>query len=159
MTDTTDRSDRVREAAERLGLEIRLEDTPPAGSLPEAARLRGITPADIVKSLVVKGRGEQYYFALVPGDRAISWAKLRGVIGVNKLRLPEAELALAATGYERGTIVPLGSTTAWPVYADERMRGKRVSMGGGAHGKALFVDADALLAALGATVADITDPL
>ncbi|MGO1412383.1 MAG: hypothetical protein ACTHU7_13225, partial [Microbacterium sp.] len=63
------------------------------------------------------------------------------------------------TGYERGTIVPLGSTTAWPVYADERIRGKRVSMGAGAHGHALYVDADALLAAYDATVADITDPI
>lgn len=154
----TDGSDRVRRAAAELGLEIEIVETQRAGSLAEAAELRGITPADIVKSLVVKGRGEQYYFALVPGDRSISWGKLRGEIGVNKLRLPEAELALAATGYERGTIVPLGSTTPWPVYADERMRGKRVSMGAGAHGRALSVDADALIRALGATVADITDP-
>ncbi|MGO3766936.1 aminoacyl-tRNA deacylase, partial [Microbacterium gubbeenense] len=125
----------------------------------EAAALRGITPADIVKTLVVKGKGDQYYFALVPGDRAISWGKLRAAVGANKLRLPAADLALAATGYERGTIVPLGSTTAWPVYADERIRGKRVSMGAGAHGHALYVDADALLAAYDATVADITDPI
>lgn len=155
----TDNSHRVRDAAEALGLDIRIDETPRASSLEEAARLRGITPADIVKSLVVKGKGEQYYFALVPGDRSISWSKLRGLIGVNRLRLPEAELALAATGYERGTIVPLGSTTAWPVYADERMAGKRVSMGSGAHGKALSVEADDLIRALGATVADITDPL
>lgn len=155
----TDGAARVREAAEALGLDVRIEATQRASSLEEAARLRGIAPADIVKTLVVKGKGEQFFFALVPGDRSISWPKLRGLIGVNKLRLPDAELAFAATGYERGTIVPLGSTTAWPVYADERMRGKRVSMGAGAHGHALFVDADALLAALDATVADITDPL
>jgi hypothetical protein len=31
-------------------------------------------------------------------------------------------------------------------------------MGAGEHGYSLFVDADALLAAFGATVADITDP-
>lgn len=154
----TDSSDRVRDAAEALGLKIRIEKTQRASSLEEAARLRGITPADIVKSLVVKGKGERYYFALVPGDRTISWSKLRAAIGVNKLRLPEAELALAATGYERGTIVPLGSTTAWPVYADERMRRKQVSMGAGAHGRALYVDADELIDALGAAVADITDP-
>ncbi|MGO3250397.1 MAG: aminoacyl-tRNA deacylase, partial [Microbacterium gubbeenense] len=116
-------------------------------------------PADIVKTLVVKGKGDQYYFALVPGDRAISWGKLRAAVGANKLRLPAADLALAATGYERGTIVPLGSTTAWPVYADERIRGKRVSMGAGAHGHALYVDADALLATYDATIADITDPI
>lgn len=161
MTDetTTDPTARVREAARDRGLDIEIRESPRADSLEEAAALRGITPADIVKTLVVKGKGDQYYFALVPGDRAISWAKLRAVIGANKLRLPEANLALAATGYERGTIVPLGSTTAWPVYADERIRGKRVSMGAGAHGHALYVDADALLAAYDATVADITDPI
>jgi Cys-tRNA(Pro) deacylase len=148
---------RVLRAAAERGLDVEVSPSPRASSLEEAARLRGITPADIVKTLVVKGRGDQYYFVLVPGDRSISWTKLRTVIGVNRLRLPEAELALAATGYERGTIVPLGSTTAWPVYADERMRGKRVSMGAGSHGHALFVDADALIAAYDATVADITD--
>lgn len=155
----TDPTARVRDAARARGLDIEIRESPRADSLEEAAALRGITPADIVKTLVVKGKGDQYYFALVPGDRAISWGKLRAAVGANKLRLPAADLALAATGYERGTIVPLGSTTAWPVYADERIRGKRVSMGAGAHGHALYVDADALLAAYDATVADITDPI
>ncbi|WP_261166553.1 aminoacyl-tRNA deacylase [Microbacterium sp. Marseille-Q6965] len=150
---------RVRAAAQERGLSIEVVESPRAASLEEAAALRGITPSDIVKTLVVKGKGDDYYFALVPGDRAISWPKLRALLGVNRLRLPEPELALAATGYERGTIVALGSTTAWPVYADERMRGKRVSMGAGAHGWTLYVDADALLEAYGATVADITDPI
>jgi Cys-tRNA(Pro) deacylase len=150
---------RVRAAAAERGLEIEVVESPRAASLEEAAALRGITPGDIVKTLVVKGKGDEYYFALVPGDRAISWPKLRALLGVNRLRLPEPELALQATGYERGTIVPLGSTTAWPVYADERMRGKRVSMGAGAHGWTMYVDADALLEAYGATVADITDPI
>jgi len=150
---------RVRAAADERGLEIEVVESPRAASLEEAAALRGITPGDIVKTLVVKGKGDEYYFALVPGDRAISWSKLRALIGVNRLRLPEADLALRATGYERGTIVPLGSTTAWPVYADERMRGKRVSMGAGAHGWTMYVDADALLEAYSATVADITDPI
>ena len=71
------------------------------------------------------------------------------------LRLPSADEALAATGYERGTITPLGSTTAWPVLADERIDG-RIAMGAGAHGVSAFVDAAALLAALDATTADIS---
>lgn len=150
---------RVRAAAAGRGLEIDVRESPRASSLEEAAALRGITPADIVKTLVVKGKGDEYYFALVPGDRAISWPKLRALIGVNRLRLPEPELALAATGYERGTIVPIGSTNDWPVYADERMVGRRVSMGAGAHGWTMYVEADALIAAYDATVADITDPI
>jgi len=156
---TQDGLERVRAAAAERGLDIDVQASPRATSLEEAAALRGITPSDIVKTLVVKGKGDRFYFALVPGDRSISWSKLRAVVGVNRLRLPEPPLALEATGYERGTIVPLGSTRDWPVYADERMVGKRVSMGAGAHGYTLFVDADALIAAYGATVADITDPI
>lgn len=148
----------VADAAAR-GLEIELVERQVARSLEEAAAILGIEPASIVKSLVVKRSDGTFLFALVPGDRQISWPKLRSLLGVNKLQLPSAEAALEATGYERGTITPLGSTTAWPVVADERVRGRRVSMGAGEHGRSLFVSADALIEAFAATVADITEPL
>ena len=151
-------ADRVRADAAARGLEVDIIERPAANSLEEAAELMGITPADIVKSLVVKRSDGTFVFALVPGGRKISWPKLRAVVGVNKLQLPDASLALAATGYERGTITPLGSTTAWPVVADASIAGRRVSMGAGEHGRSLFVDADRLIDAFGATVADISDP-
>jgi Cys-tRNA(Pro) deacylase len=149
--------ERVAADAAARGIEIEFIERMAARSLEEAASILGITPADIVKSLVVKRSDGSFLFALIPGDRQIAWAKLRAVVGVNKLQLPSQELALEATGYERGTITPLGSTTAWPVFADERMVGKRVSMGAGEHGLSAFVQADALIAGLGATVADISD--
>ena len=144
----------VLDAAAR-GLEVELVERPAAASLEEAAALLGIEPRQIVKSLVVKRSDGTFLFALVPGDRQIGWAKLRSVVGVNKLQLPDAGTALEATGYERGTITPLGSTQTWPVFADARIAG-RVSMGAGEHGVSLFVDSAALLRALDATVADIT---
>ena len=156
MTDDT--HSRVRDAAAARGLEIEIHERPNAKSLFEAAELLGIDPSGIVKTLVVKRADDTYLFALVPGGRSISWPKLRAVVGVNKLRLPEPELALAATGYERGTIVPIGSSTDWPVYADETIVGQRIAMGAGAHGYSLFVEADDLIAAYGATVADISVP-
>jgi Cys-tRNA(Pro)/Cys-tRNA(Cys) deacylase len=145
----------VTEAAERLRLDVELVERPAADSLEGAAALLGLDPASIVKSLVVARSDGTFLFALVPGDRQIAWAKLRAAVGVNKLRLPSAEEALSATDYERGTITPLGSSTAWPVFADERIAG-RIAMGAGEHGWSAFVDAAALLAALHATVADIT---
>ncbi|CAN5353433.1 YbaK/EbsC family protein [soil metagenome] len=150
---------RERVAADALsrGIPIEIIERPKADSLEHAAELLGISPASIVKSLVVKRHDGTFLFALVPGDRQISWAKLRAVVGVNKLQLPEASLALEATGYERGTITPFGSTTAWPVYADERMVGQRVSMGAGEHGYSAWVQADDLIAGFDATVADISD--
>ncbi len=144
--------------AEERGLQVEVVERSAAKSLEDAADILGISPADIVKSLVVKHKDGTFLFALIPGDRQISWPKLRALVGVNKLSLPPAETALEATGYERGTITPLGSTTAWPVYADATITGRRISMGAGAHGYSAFVDADALTAALGAVVADISEP-
>lgn len=148
--------DRVRSAAAERGLDIEIRERPAADSLEEAAGLLGLHPSEIVKTLVVKRSDDTYLFALIPGDRSISWPKLRAIVGVNKLQLPDPQRALAATGYERGTIVPIGSSTAWPVYADAAIAGRRIAMGAGAHGYSLFVEADELIAAYGATVADIT---
>jgi prolyl-tRNA editing enzyme YbaK/EbsC (Cys-tRNA(Pro) deacylase) len=71
--------------------------------------------------------------------------------------MPDASTAREATGYERGTITPFGSTHAWPVIADAAIAGRRISLGGGAHGVGITVDADAALAALGAQVADVSE--
>ena len=155
---TAELSGRERVAADAAArrLDVEFVERMHARSLDEAASLLGITPADIVKTLVVKRSDGTFLFALVPGDRQLSWPKLRALVGVNKLPSPEA--ALAATGYERGTITPLGSTVDWPVYADASMVGRRVSMGAGEHGYWLFVQADELLVALSAVVADISEP-
>ncbi len=96
-------------------------------------------------------------FVLVPGDREIAWPKLRALLGVNRLSMASADTAYEVTGYVRGTITPLGSRAALPVVADASVTG-RISLGGGAHGVALTVDAAELVAALDATVADVTEP-
>ena len=150
--------ERALAAVEAAGLAHRVIRHGPVRSLAEAADARGVVPAAVVKTLVVR-RGEgDYLFVLVSGDRTISWPKLRELLGVSRLSMPDADTALAATGYERGTITPFGSTTAWPVIADERLIGHEVTLGGGAHGVALAVDGGAMVHALGATVADVTDP-
>lgn len=156
-TDDSDQSHRAIAAAEALGLEHVVTRHGPVRSLQEAADARGVPAAAIVKSLVVRVTEGEYRFVLVPGDREISWPKLRALLEVNRLSMPDARTAYDVTGYVRGTITPLGSTEAWPVVADERLEGA-VSLGGGAHGVALTVEAAALVAALDATVADVTDP-
>jgi Cys-tRNA(Pro)/Cys-tRNA(Cys) deacylase len=152
-----DGSDRAMAAADRLGLTYVVTRHGPVGSLAEAAVARGVSPNAVVKTLVVRLRDKDYRFVLVPGDREISWPKLRGLLGVNRLSMPDAATARDVTGYVRGSITPLGSTHDWPVVADSTLDGT-VSLGAGAPGVALSVAADALVAALGATVADVTEP-
>ena len=157
MPDTDpDQSSRAVAAAERLGLAFEVTRHGPVGSLEEAARVRGLEPHQVVKTMVVRvGKGD-FRFVLVPGDREIAWPRLRALLGVNRLSMPDATTAREVTGYVRGTITPLGSLAALPVIADSRLDGP-ISIGGGAHGVALSVDAGALVQALGATVADVTD--
>ena len=141
-----------------LGLEHEVLRHGHVGSLAEAAAARGVEPAEVVKTIVVR-RGEgDFLFVLVPGDRTIAWAKLRALLGVQRLSMPDADTAFAVTGYRRGTITPFGATTAWPVVADERLLGRRITLGAGASGVAVAVDADSAVAALHAQVADVTDP-
>ena len=145
-------------AVQALGLDHEVLRHGPVRSLPEAAVARGVAPADVVKTIVVRRADGDYLFVLVPGDRTIAWPKLRALLGVQRLSMPDATTALEVTGYERGTITPFGASTAWPVIADERLLGRRVTVGAGAHGVAVAVDAAAAVAALNARVADVTDP-
>ncbi|NUP75267.1 MAG: YbaK/EbsC family protein, partial [Sinomonas sp.] len=94
---------RFLEDAATRGLRVEIADRGRAKSLEEAAANLGIEPREIVKSLVVRHPDGSFLFALIPGDRQISWPKLRRLVGVNRLSMPPAEVALDATGYERGT--------------------------------------------------------
>jgi len=146
------------DALDSSGIAYRVIRHGPVRNLAEAAKARGVEPADVVKTMVVR-RGEgDYAFVLVPGDRTISWPKLRAILGVSRLSMPDATVARRVTGYERGTITPLGSTTAWPVIADERVLGRDITLGAGEHGAAVAVRAEEVLAVLSATVADVTEP-
>jgi Cys-tRNA(Pro)/Cys-tRNA(Cys) deacylase len=149
--------DRMLAAARTRGLAVEVRERPAATSLDEAAALLGIRPADIAKTIVVRRAVDDYLFVIVPGDRQIAWPKLRALIGVNKLKFPDAAEALVATGYERGTITPVGSAPEWPVFVDRRLVGCRVAMGAGAHGYSAFMEIDELVRAYEATVADLTD--
>lgn len=128
------------------------------GSLQEAAAARGVEPRAVVKTLVVRKGEEDYVFVLVPGDRQLSWPKLRALLGVSRMSLPDAEDALRVTGYPRGAITPFGSTHAWPVVADATLPGEEITLGGGVSGTAVRLLADDAIRALAATVADVTEP-
>lgn len=144
-------------AVAEAGLAHRVIKHGPVKNLAEAAAARGVDPADVIKTLVVRRADDDYLFVLVPGDRAISWPKLRKLLGVSRLSMPDAQAAKAATGYERGTITPFGSRHAWPVIADARIAGRQITLGAGEHGTAIAVAANDALPALNAQVADISD--
>jgi Cys-tRNA(Pro) deacylase len=155
----TEGEQRAAQALQDAGIAHTIVRHGPARSLAEAAAARGVDPSGIVKTLVVRRGDDDYLFVLVPGDRTISWPKFRTLLGVSRMSMPDAATAKEVTGYERGTITPFGSLRAWPVVADSRVPGRAASIGGGGHGVGATVDGDDLVRALGATVADVTEPM
>jgi Cys-tRNA(Pro)/Cys-tRNA(Cys) deacylase len=145
------------EALTSAKVEHRVITHGPVSSLAEAAAARGVDVQDVVKTLVVRRSDDDYYFVLVPGGREISWPKLRTLLDVNRLSMPDAATAKAVTGYERGTITPFGAVKPWPVIADERLRGRTVTLGAGEPGMAVAVAADDMVEALDATYADVSE--
>lgn len=149
----------VTTALAELGLDHKvIVHTAPVHSLAEAAAARGIDVVDVIKTLVVRRGAGDYLLVLVPGGRQISWPKLRALLGVSRLSMPPADEAFTATGFERGTITPLGSARPWPVIADSVIATRGyVTLGSGTHDVAIGLDANALISALGAQVADVSE--
>ncbi|MDJ0959988.1 MAG: YbaK/EbsC family protein [Acidimicrobiia bacterium] len=145
------------EALQHTAIPHEVVRTGRAASLAEAAQMRGVEVRALLKTLVVRRGDDDYVFVLVPGDRVIDWPKLRALLEVRRLSLPDAGEALEATGYERGTITPFGSSRPWPVIADATISElDEVSLGGGAHGVSVKLAAADLLRAVAATIADVT---
>lgn len=142
-----------------LGIRARVVRTRPAGSPEESAELQGIPLGSLLRTLVVRRGEDDYLFVLVPGGRRFSWPKLRALLGVSRLSMPDAEEALAVTGYERGAITPFGATRGWPVIVDaSALEHETVAIGGGARGVNLHLSPRDLVERLGADVVEVSEP-
>jgi Cys-tRNA(Pro)/Cys-tRNA(Cys) deacylase len=141
------------------GAEHRVVRTGRASSAEEAAELQGIPLAALLRTIVVRRSEDDYLFVLVPAGRRFDWPKLREHLGVRRLTLPDADEARAVTGYERYTITPFGSTTAWPVIVDGSIIDHPiVSVCGGAFGVNLHLRPADLVGALDAEVVTVSTP-
>lgn len=143
------------QAADVLGITYRMVHHGPVSSAEEAAQKRGISIGQLAKTLVVRVEEGRYVMVLVPGDRGMDYRKLRSHLGVRRLSMPDPEEALAATGYRRGTITPLGAGD-WPVIVDPAlMDHDEISLGAGVHGWAIHLDPARLVVGIDASIVDV----
>ena len=146
-------------AVEAAGVPHRIVRTERASGAEEAARFQGIETRQLLRTIVVRRGDDDYLFVLVPAGRRFDWPKLRELVGVRRMSLPDADEARDVTGYERYTITPFGSTRPWPVIADAAIADEPVvSIGGGGFGISLHLAPADLIAALHAQVADVSQP-
>jgi Cys-tRNA(Pro)/Cys-tRNA(Cys) deacylase len=147
------------DAVAASGVPFEVVRTEPARSAEESAGFQGIELGDLLRTIVVRRGEDDYLFVLVPGGRRFDWPRLRTLLGVTRLSLPDADEAREVTGYERGAITPFGASRAWPVVADASIVGRpRVAIGGGVRGVNIHIAADDLIRATRAAVADVSAP-
>jgi Cys-tRNA(Pro)/Cys-tRNA(Cys) deacylase len=144
-------------AIEAAGIPFTVMRTARASSAEESAAFQGIPVEALLRTIVVRRGEDDYVFVLVPAGSRFDWPKLRAHLGVSRLSLPDADEARSVTGYVRYTITPFGSTREWPVIVDASVMGLPVvAVGGGAPGVNLHAAPSDLVAALQATVVDVT---
>jgi Cys-tRNA(Pro)/Cys-tRNA(Cys) deacylase len=148
------------QAAERAGVEFEVltyqHDTATRAYGPEAARLLGLPPAAVFKTLVVKVQDRGLVVALVPVDRELDLKALAMASGGKRAELAEVAEAERATGYVVGGISPLGQRRALPTVIDQSaMTLSRVFVSAGRRGLEIALRPADLVTLCAATAAPI----
>ena len=120
-----------------------------------AAQALGIPLDRFAKTLVVEAGGEPV-LCLVRGDRELSLKKLAAARGAKAAAMASERDAERLTGYLVGGISPFGTRRRLPVLVDETLLAHdAIALNGGQRGVIVELGTGAVVAHLGAQVADL----
>jgi Cys-tRNA(Pro) deacylase len=122
----------------------------PPESIEEAARERGQTPDQIIRSILFRYEKVNYFLVLMAGPGQISWRKLRAHLGISRISMATEGEVLAVTGYAVGTVSPFGLPHSIRILADISIFAlQEISLGSGVRGVAIILKSADLQRALG----------
>lgn len=121
------------------------------------ARLLGVSPDEVYKTLVARGDKHGVLMACIPAEAELDLKKLAAASGNKNVSMVPLKEVFPLTGYIRGGCSPLGAKKAYPVYVDESaILYDRIFVSAGHRGVQLHLAPDDLLRAAEAVYADIT---
>ena len=121
----------------------------PIKSLEQAARERSQLPEQVVRSILFRLAENEFVMVLMPGPGQVPWKTLRRYLGQSRLSMASTEEALVATGYQPGTINPLGLPRPMRILIDPVvLQQPELSLGSGQRGVAILITPANLLKAL-----------
>lgn len=92
-----------------------------ATTIEDAAAQRGVRPAQMVKSILLRDMGDLYALACAPGDQSVDPKKVRALLECRRMTCVAMEQVHELTGYEIGTVTPLLLKTPMPVIFDHKI--------------------------------------
>ncbi len=162
MASDEERVEKVRSLVEDHGLdaEIVWHRENPVLSLEDAMRVHGLSPGNVLKCLLMKGRKGRVIAIMAPGDVRIDVKRLGELAGVRKLSFVGAEELRERFSVEPGGLDPLtlpGMADA--VFVERSLLDKDWVMGSaGSRFCGLRVRPGELVDALGLPVVDVAKP-
>ena len=122
----------------------------PLHSLEQAAKERGQSPQQIIRSILFRVAKGNYVMVLVAGPEQIEWKILRKKLGANRLTMASEEEVLRVTGYPLGAVAPFGLLQSVKVIVDQSvLEQQMISMGSGIRGTGIILKSKDLIQALG----------
>ncbi len=133
----------------------------PTPTVPDAANALGVTPEQIIKSLVFLCEGVPH-LVIAAGEARISYKKLADVLGLSrrKVKMASPEQALELSGFPVGAMPPFGHKEVLTTFVDgDSIRGDYAVYYGGGGTKEVLLELNlaTLLEVTQATVAPLTE--
>jgi Cys-tRNA(Pro)/Cys-tRNA(Cys) deacylase len=109
-------------------------------SLEGAAHERGQSPSQVIRSILFRLQQEVFVMVLIAGPGQISWKRVRAHLGVSRISMATKSEVHQITGYEIGTVNPLGLPNPIRILADESVfQPDEVSLGSGVRSTAIIL--------------------
>lgn len=157
MSDLKPASQRVQDEADKLGLLITVKQlTDSTRTADEAAEACGCTVAQIVKSLVFRGKeSNEPVLLLVSGNNRVNEKKAADYAG-EKLQRPDAEYVREITGFAIGGIPPFAHTAPLRTFIDQDLLQHEVVWAAAGTPNSVFaVEPKSLANAVGAQIVSV----
>ncbi len=122
-----------------------------------AARMLGIDPDCMFKTLVTRGEKKGIYVFCIPVAEELDLKKCAAAVGEKKVEMIHVKELLGLTGYIRGGCSPIGMKKKYPTYIDEiATLFDRIYVSAGMRGQQVILSPEDLRAYTDATFIDLT---
>ena len=125
------------------------------GGAEHSARVLGLDPWTVVKTLVMQDEKKSPLVVLMHGNRTVSTKNLARQIGVKSVEPCAPEVANRHSGYLVGGTSPFATRRAMPVYVERTILDlPRICINGGRRGYLVVIDPQVCVRLLGAKPVD-----
>ena len=121
------------------------------------AKLTGLAPEKVFKTLVTRGASKKNYVFVIPVAEELDLKKCAAAVGEKKVEMIHVKELLGLTGYVRGGCSPIGMKKKYPTYIDEiATLFDRIYVSAGMRGQQVILSPEDLRTYTDATFVDLT---